>query len=937
MNAAAPIALPCEHDIIEQFRAAMAEKGIVTSDSIEADGKIHRFHVEGDRKGSKNGWYILHIDERPAGAFGCNKRHGVGTKFSWSAKCQARPLTREERREYAEKMARQKAEKAAAEKARHAAAAERAKAIWEAAKPADDSHPYLKAKGVKAHGLRVGKWEVINPATGEIRVLTDNALLVPFCDRTRALHSLQAILPKKMLGGGTREKDFLKDGAKLGFFHAIGKPQELDGRRVFVICEGYATGASIHEATGHCVLVTFDTSNLMPVATSIRERQADAIILIAADNDRWVTEPIDNPGVRYATRTALAVDGLVAIPQFADLEGKPTDFNDLHARQGLAVVAAQIQAALSLGCATTAAPAAEPDMPWEEVPVKAGSDASLRTPFAEAVHTLQRQSPITAQVDHAPGLSATSHAARNDSDEPAEVGGLGFIPLGTVGEAYVFWRQDTATVEMIRAKDIGADSSILRLSSKQAWELWCCGNSEKGKYDRSSIANMLIQVSKRIGRVDLSLVPKAVAPAETVNAAYVSAMLCARPSAGLLAQAMGACPEWKAASVWFDVFRSEVVVSDTPPSGGTPGVWSDDYDALLSAWASMRWLIPVNAGMASEAVMALARQDERHPVRDYLNDVKWDGVPRLDTWLIDVAGCADTPYVRAIGAKTLIGAVARVMRPGCKLDTMLVLEGRQGLRKSSLIEALVPDASWHSDSLGGDIGTKDAMAGLSGKWIIELAELANLRGSDVNKIKHFISDPSDSYRPFYGRRTRDFPRQCVFIGTINPEGDGSYLHDSTGGRRFWPVECTKVDIARMRTCRDQLWAEAAARYGLGETWWLTDEQEAMATVAQEGRQEENPWIQRVSKYLVHITPSENGGNWGGRRAREPEVVFVSDIFEAFTGRAYLRRDLVEGKSIGNALKSLGWESKNGPVNGVSCRHWRRSGTDNHKAENGSPI
>lgn len=398
MNAAAPIALPCEHDIIEQFRAAMAEKAIVTSDSIEADGKIHRFHVEGDRKGSKNGWLILHIDERPAGAFGCNKRHGVGTKFSWSAKCQARPLTREERREYAEKMARQKAEKAAAEAARHAAAAERAKAIWEAAKPADDSHPYLKAKGVKAHGLRVGKWEVINPETGEIRVLTDKALLVPFCDRTRALHSLQAILPKKMLGGGTRDKDFLKDGAKLGFFHAIGKPQELDGRRVFVICEGYATGASIHEATGHCVLVTFDTSNLAPVASSIRERQAEAIILIAADNDRWVTEPIDNPGVRYATRAALAVNGLVAIPQFADLEGKPTDFNDLHARQGLAVVAAQIEAALSLGYATTAAPAAEPDMPWEEVPVEAYAEV----PAAAAGNVAVCRSNSTDEEDRPP-------------------------------------------------------------------------------------------------------------------------------------------------------------------------------------------------------------------------------------------------------------------------------------------------------------------------------------------------------------------------------------------------------------------------------------------------------------------------------------------------------------------------------------------------------
>lgn len=335
-------------EAVEQFHAAMSEKGIVTQDNVEADGKIHRFHVEGDRRGSKNGWYILYVDEHPAGAFGCAKRHGIDVKFSWSAKRPAKPLTREERNAYRERMDHRRSEKAEAERVRHAAAAELAQAVWDAALPVvgTESHPYLASKKVKPHGLRIGRWEVINPETGEVRLITDNALLVPITDRTRKIHNLQAIFPKKLMSGGTRDKDFLKDGAKLGFFHAIGKPQERDGRKVFVIVEGYATGASVHECTGHCVLVTFDTSNLMPVAKSLRECRPDAIILIAADNDQWVTEPVANPGVIYAKRAAAAIGGLVAVPQFASLEGRPTDFNDLHQREGYTIVSAMIEVAL---------------------------------------------------------------------------------------------------------------------------------------------------------------------------------------------------------------------------------------------------------------------------------------------------------------------------------------------------------------------------------------------------------------------------------------------------------------------------------------------------------------------------------------------------------------------------------------------------------------
>jgi len=246
------------------------------------------------------------------------------------------------------KVSRMKAEKAAAERAaEQAKAAERALLIWNAAEPATE-HPYLTRKKVKAHGLRIGRWEVLDAETGEVRLVSPLALLVPIKDRTCKLWSLQAILPGKQANG--KDKLYLAGGAKAGHFFAIGKPQETNGRKVFILAEGYATAASLHEITGHAVLVCFDTSNLLPVAAAIRERQPDAIILLAADNDQFNKRKDGspfNPGVEAATKAAAEVQGMIAVPQFASLDGESTDWNDLACREGAGVVAAQIAAALA--------------------------------------------------------------------------------------------------------------------------------------------------------------------------------------------------------------------------------------------------------------------------------------------------------------------------------------------------------------------------------------------------------------------------------------------------------------------------------------------------------------------------------------------------------------------------------------------------------------
>ncbi|MDO3558278.1 toprim domain-containing protein [Ralstonia pseudosolanacearum] len=330
-----------ESDVIDQFCAAMREQDISVSPAdIEPDGKLHRIHVDGDPKNVKNGWYCLHIDERPAGEFGCNRRYGHDHKFKWSAKQKARRFTAEERKAYRDRMERKRAEREAELAARHAAAAALARQLWDAASDCE-THPYLERKQIQSHGLRVGKWEKIDEETGDVRLISKQALLVPIRDTKKQIHSLQAIFPRKLMGG--RDKDYLTGGNKAEHFYSIGKPVEFEGRIVIIICEGYATGASLHEATGHAVIVAFDAPNLLPVAQAIRARFPDAIIIIAADNDQWTLTPVNNPGVTRAREAALAIGGLVAVPPFQHEEGKqdedgkwsgPNDFNDLKAREG---------------------------------------------------------------------------------------------------------------------------------------------------------------------------------------------------------------------------------------------------------------------------------------------------------------------------------------------------------------------------------------------------------------------------------------------------------------------------------------------------------------------------------------------------------------------------------------------------------------------------
>ncbi len=263
----------------------------------------------------------------------------------------------------------------------------------------------------------------------------------------------------------------------------------------------------------------------------------------------------------------------------------------------------------------------------------------------------------------------------------------------------------------------------------------------------------------------------------------------------------------------------------------------------------------VSKNDVADAVAACAEELAYHPVRDYLSGLEHDGQPRLDTMLIDYLGAADTEYTRAVTRKSSVAAVARVMTPGVKYDNMLVLSGEQGRYKSTFFKILGGD--WFSDSLRTFEG-KEAMESLLGTWINEISELQAFDRSEVNAVKAFLSKQADYYRESYGRFVSERARQCVFFGTTNSR---NYLRDTTGGRRFWPVDIDiqsrkKNVVDQLNAERDQIWAEAVMRWQIGEPLYLPREVEEAAKEQQDTHTEQHPWEGMIEEFVNKKVPAD---------------------------------------------------------------------------------
>lgn len=254
-----------------------------------------------------------------------------------------------------------------------------------------------------------------------------------------------------------------------------------------------------------------------------------------------------------------------------------------------------------------------------------------------------------------------------------------------------------------------------------------------------------------------------------------------------------------------------------------------------------------------DAVNVVAGRNRFHPVREYLDGCSWDGVPRVETLLVDYLGAEDNEYTRAVTRKTLAAAVARIYRPGCKFDYMLTLQGRQGLGKSKFIGKL--GGPWFSDTFGTMQG-KESYEQILGVWIVEVGELAGMRKAEVDAIKLYLTKQTDRFRPAYGRRLQEFPRQCIFIGTTN---ETQFLRDTTGNRRFWVVDTPNEPAQDMETgltpeTVSLIWGEAVELYKKGEALYLSPELERMAREIQEAYEEENPKAGIVAGYLDRLLP-----------------------------------------------------------------------------------
>lgn len=310
---------------------------------------------------------------------------------------------------------------------------------------------------------------------------------------------------------------------------------------------------------------------------------------------------------------------------------------------------------------------------------------------------------------------------------------------------------------------------------------------------------------------------------------------------------------------YYNTFVDVVVLREAPPWHPTGETFKPremlDADAAEVATWLQRQGIQVRPDVALQAICAVARENTFDPVLDYLDTLRWDETPRLDTWMIDYLGAADDEFTRQVSAKALIAAVARVLHPGCQVDTVVVLEGRQGIGKSSAIRALY-GSEWFTDAMP-DLSNKDALVQLRGVWGVELAELATLGKAEAARIKAFISSPTDRYRKPYGRMAENVPRRCTFWGTVNPGAVG-YLKDETGARRFWPIPCGvgwpaghKVNIRELARVRDQLWAEACFRSLIGETWWIVDPAlEATQAEIAAARFEGDVWSEAIRNFVA---------------------------------------------------------------------------------------
>lgn len=375
--------------------------------------------------------------------------------------------------------------------------------------------------------------------------------------------------------------------------------------------------------------------------------------------------------------------------------------------------------------------------------------------------------------------------------------------------------------------------------------------------------------------------------------------------------------EWQGVLGYCD-FSYRIVKRKKPPfENSDAGEWTDTDTDRLRIWLTEKYRFTPKSADALGAVVVAAEANRFHPVREYLSGLEWDREMRVAAWLHRYLGANHNPYHSLVGQMFLIGAVARVMRPPVKLDTVLILEGLQGLGKSTALSILAGE--WFTDT-PLVLGDKDGFQQMQGVWIIELAELDSFNKAESTRAKQFFGSQVDRYRPSYGRMTQTFPRQCVFAGTTNQD---AYLRDATGNRRYWPVMCSKVDAEQLQRDRDQIWAEAFHLYQQGFQWWPSEKEKSLFVVEQEERFESDVWEELIERWL---------------RGHTRERVLISELMEEALGMQAAQMKPPEQKRVGQIMAHLGWHKVRARVEGgretgyTRPEGWKTEGEKAHDSD-----
>jgi len=325
---------------------------------------------------------------------------------------------------------------------------------------------------------------------------------------------------------------------------------------------------------------------------------------------------------------------------------------------------------------------------------------------------------------------------------------------------------------------------------------------------------------------------------------------------------------------------------------GKTGILSDNDLVQLKYYLAYIHHQEYSKQAIEEAVIVQASRKQYNPLVNYLKKLKWDNVNRIDTWLIEICSADDNIYVRDVSRIILCAAVKRALCPGCKFDYMPILEGEQGTGKSTMIDILGGD--WYLDThLSTSENKKDIVDAMRTAWVIEISDLAGFRKNDVEYLKNFLSDKSDRVRMPYAKRSEDYPRQCIFIGTHNPSGDNQYLKDDTGNRRFLPIECKDIYLDKLIKIRDQLFAEAVEKYKDEVLYIINDDSLKILDDIHKSRQIDTPLSGMIDEYIKNINVISN-----------KEI--IEKVFQLLPGKLTFMELRSKCTIIGIHMRKIGW-------------------------------